>query len=55
LMNEIHAIIPYSGERATFVDNLHQVMEIVGDLLRQIGEGSYLEEVECAVCKSYGR
>jgi hypothetical protein len=54
-MDEIGAILSYRKERATFVDNLYNFIEIGGDLLRQIREGSYLEEVEWAVCESYGR
>jgi hypothetical protein len=54
-MDEIGAILSYREERATFVDNLHNFIEIAGNLLRQIRESPYLEEVEWAVSESYGR
>jgi hypothetical protein len=52
-MDKIGAILSYSEERATFVDNRYNFIEISGDLLRQIREGPYLEEVEWAVCESH--
>ena len=52
-MDEIGAVLPYSEKRATFTNNLHNFIEIGGDLLRQIREGPYLEEVEWAIRKSY--
>jgi hypothetical protein len=52
-MDEISVILLYSEERTTFVNNLYNFIEIGRDLIRQIREGPYLEEVEWAVCKSY--
>ena len=53
-MDKIGAILSYSEKRTTFVDNLHNFIETGGDLLRQIRESPYLEEMEWAVRKSYG-
>jgi hypothetical protein len=55
LIDEICAILLYSEERATFIDNLHDFINIRRDLLRKIREGSYFEEVEWAVHKGYSR
>ena len=54
-MDEIRAILSYSEERATFIDNLHDFIDIRRDLPRKIREGSYFEEVEWTVRKSYNR
>jgi hypothetical protein len=45
-MDEIRAILSYNKERAIFIDNLHDFIDIRRDLLRKIREGSYFEEVE---------
>jgi hypothetical protein len=45
-MDEIRTILSYSEERAAFIDNLHDFIEIGRDLPRKIREGSYFEEVE---------
>jgi hypothetical protein len=45
-MNKIGAILLYGKERATFVDNLHNFIEISRDLLKQIKESPYLKEVK---------
>jgi hypothetical protein len=45
-MDKIGAILPYSKERATFINNLYNFIDIDRDLLRQVREGPYLEEVE---------
>ena len=52
-MDKVSAIFSYSEERATFVDNPHNTINIGRDLLRQIREGPYLKEVEWAVRKNY--
>jgi hypothetical protein len=39
-------ILLYSEERAAFINNLYDFIEIRRDLLRKIREGSYFEEVE---------
>jgi len=54
-MDEIRTILSYSEERATFIDNLHDFIDIRRDLPRKIREGSYFEEVEWTVRKSYNR
>jgi hypothetical protein len=54
-MDEIRAILSYSEERATFINNLHNFIEVKRDLPRKIREGSYFEEVEWAVRKGYRR
>ena len=54
-MDEISAIISYGKERAAFIDNFDDFIEIGRDLPRKIREGSYFEEVEWAVRKGYSR
>jgi hypothetical protein len=54
-MDEIRAILLYSKERAIFINNLYDFINIRRDLLRKIREGSYFEEVEWAVHKGYNR
>jgi len=53
-MNKIGVILPYSEERATFVNNFRNVIEISGNWPRQAREGPYLEEVKWAVYESHG-
>jgi hypothetical protein len=52
-MDEIRAILSYSEERAAFIDNFRDNIEVRGDLSRKIREGSYFEEVEWAVRKGH--
>jgi hypothetical protein len=54
-MDKIRAILLYSKERAAFINNLHDFLEIGRYLPRKIREGSYFEEVEWAVRKRYSR
>jgi hypothetical protein len=54
-MDKVNAIFSNSEERATFIDNPHNTINIGRDLLRQIREGPYLKEVEWAVRKGYSR
>jgi hypothetical protein len=45
-MDKICVILLYSKERATFIDNLYNFIDIRRDLPRKIREGSYFEEAE---------
>jgi hypothetical protein len=54
-MDKIRAVLSNSEERAAFINNLHDFLEIRRDLPRKIREGSHFEEVEWAVRKGYSR